>query len=308
MVQSSLDLKHDFLAKLEILKILSEKESIELSELASILGLHEWEVKDILSELRGNYMLVKEKSRVMWIAGDNPSRIKPWGWNYIYRTLVGSTMVSARYHPQWSIVIAEYQSKSYGRHGKQWISNFGGIWMTLKFEVYPKVAQTIPIFIPVAICRFLNERLSVKARIKWPNDIIVGERKLAGFLVEGEMLLSKISVYLGIGINVNNDPPIESAVSLKNIVGRLIPRNSMVAYIAGTVGKVDEAAADVGKLQMQYLDYLETLGRKVRLVTKKGVYIGLAKNITERGDLVVETDTGSFVYSSGEVLELRHVD
>ncbi|MEM0004173.1 MAG: biotin--[acetyl-CoA-carboxylase] ligase [Desulfurococcaceae archaeon] len=308
MAESLLVDEKSFLVKMELLRKLAGKDSVLVPELAGELGLTELEVVDLITELRENYMITHEKINVSWIPGDNPAKIKPWGWNYVYKQIVGSTMMSARYHPPWTIIIAEYQSKSYGRHGKRWISNLGGIWMTMKFEVEPRFAQMLPITVPVLLCNYLRDRLRVKAGIKWPNDIIVNERKLAGFLIEGEVLLSRVIVYLGIGINVNNNIPIETATSLKIILGKLVPRNSIIAYIAGRIGRIDDYSKEFTRLQMQYLDLLETLGRKVKVHTRSGEYVGIAKSVTETGDIVVETSTGSIRFSSGEVLELKHVE
>ncbi|MEM4851913.1 MAG: biotin--[acetyl-CoA-carboxylase] ligase, partial [Desulfurococcaceae archaeon] len=189
MVQSLLNLEKSLFIKLEILRIMSSRESVDLSELAGELGLYEWELVELVNELKNNYMIVQDKSRVLWFAGDNPSRIKPWGWNYSYKLITGSTMIRAKYSPVWSIIVSEWQYGGYGRHGRTWISNLGGLWMTLKLEVSPRTAQILPMIVPIVICRFLQEKLGVKAGIKWPNDIIVRNRKLSGFLIEGEVLL-----------------------------------------------------------------------------------------------------------------------
>lgn len=303
--------KEEVFLELELLKLLGEKEVLQLGEIAGTLGLPEVEVIKLLNRLRENYIVIYDRKAITWAHGDNPSRIKPWGWNYVYRALVGSTMVSAKHYPPWSIIVAEYQLKAYGRHGKQWISNLGGIWMTLKFEAESRLIQILPIVVPVIICDFLQDKLGVKAGIKWPNDIIVDEKKLAGFLVEGETSTSdKVIIYLGIGLNVNNDPPIETAISLKTILNKLVPRNSIIAHIAGNISKIEDKVQDVKdirRLQMEYLDKLETLGRKVRAVTRHGEITGVAKTITDTGDLVVETEMGSLKLSSGDVLELRHL-
>lgn len=298
----------DFLLKMEILRRLGEKGRLQAVELMTELGLNEHEIVKMAEDLSKNFMISIEKSRISWLAGDNPTSIKPWGWNYIYKPVVGSTMVVARYSPPWSIVLAEYQTKSYGRHKKRWISNLGGIWMTAKFKTKPFVAQVLPMAIPLTICKFLGDKLKVEAKIKWPNDIIVDERKLAGLLIEGEVLPDKLIVYLGVGINVNNDPPIETATSLKAILNKLVPRNSIIAHIAGVVIKSEQHFDDIRKIQSEYLEYVETLGRKVKLVTSNDVYVGIARNITETGDLVIETETGSYRFSSGEVIELRHLE
>ncbi|MEM4615078.1 MAG: biotin--[acetyl-CoA-carboxylase] ligase [Desulfurococcaceae archaeon] len=308
MVQSLLNLEKSLFIKLEILRIMSSRESVDLSELAGELGLYEWELVELVNELKNNYMIVQDKSRVLWFAGDNPSRIKPWGWNYSYKLITGSTMIRAKYSPVWSIIVSEWQYGGYGRHGRTWISNLGGLWMTLKLEVSPRTAQILPMIVPIVICRFLQEKLGVKAGIKWPNDIIVRNRKLSGFLIEGEVLLSKVIAYLGIGINVNNEPPLETATSLKYILNKLVPRNSIIAYIAGTLNKVEGLGEYTQKVQMEYLELLETLGLRVKVVTRSGTYIGIAKSVTENGDLLVETGSGSYRFSSGEVLELRHIE
>ncbi|MEM4482105.1 MAG: biotin--[acetyl-CoA-carboxylase] ligase [Desulfurococcaceae archaeon] len=299
-----------FLLKLEILKILGEKGRTQLAELESELGLPESEIVEIVDELSENFMITidKDKSRISWLAGDNPLSIKPWGWNYIYRPVVGSTMIVAKHYPPWSIILAEHQIRSYGRHNKKWLSNLGGIWMTAKFETRPQVAQLLPMAIPLAICQFLNEKLGVKAAIKWPNDIIFSERKLAGFLIEGEVILGKIAIYLGVGINVNNDPPLDTATSLKSLLNRLIPRNSIIAYIAGILTKSEKFFDDIRKVQSAYLEYLETLGKKVRVIAKNGIHVGTARNVTDAGDLLVETETGTYRLSSGDVIELRHLN
>ncbi|MEM1761882.1 MAG: biotin--[acetyl-CoA-carboxylase] ligase, partial [Desulfurococcaceae archaeon] len=216
--------------------------------------------------------------------------------------------IRAKYSPVWSIIVSEWQYGGYGRHGRTWISNLGGLWMTLKLEVSPRTAQILPMIVPIVICRFLQEKLGVKAGIKWPNDIIVRNRKLSGFLIEGEVLLSKVIAYLGIGINVNNEPPLETATSLKYILNKLVPRNSIIAYIAGTLNKVEGLGEYTQKVQMEYLELLETLGLRVKVVTRSGTYIGIAKSVTENGDLLVETGSGSYRFSSGEVLELRHIE
>ncbi|MEM4489859.1 MAG: biotin--[acetyl-CoA-carboxylase] ligase [Desulfurococcaceae archaeon] len=308
MSQNLLEYDKLFMLKMELLRVLSTKDNAFIPELAGELGITELEVIDLIRELRENYLITQEKMSISWAPGDNPAKIKPWGWNYVYKQIVGSTMVSAKHYAPWTIIIAEHQTKSYGRHGKRWISNIGGLWMTMKLEVEPRVAQMLPVTIPVLLCNYLKDRLGVKAGIKWPNDIVVNEKKLAGFLIEGEVLLSKVIVYLGIGINVNNHISIEVATSLKSILGRLIPRNSIIAYIAGRVGRIEDYVKEYNRLQMQYLDLLETLGRKVKIYTKSGEYIGIARNVTETGDIVIETPTGSLRFNSGEVIELRHVD
>lgn len=295
--------------KLEVLRVLSAKEHVRIYELATELGMPEDELRELINELSENYMVKLEKNRVIWQAGDNPARLKPWGWNYMYKILVGSTMTVARKSPPWTMVVAEYQLKGYGRHRKQWISDFGGIWVSYKVELTPSLVQILPVVIPTLICTYLRERWGVQALIKWPNDILYRQKKLAGILLEGEVLGESIVAVVGIGMNINNKPPLETATSLKLIVNKLTPRNSILAQIAGFLGKLEDYAENYKKVQAVYLDLLDTLGRKVRVHTTSGELIrGVAKSITDTGDLVLESDTGIRKLSSNEVFELRYED
>ena len=180
--------------------------------------------------------------------------------------------------------------------------------MTAKIEVEPRTTQLLSMMIPIFICRFLREKFRLNIGIKWPNDIVYREKKLAGFLIEGELLGNRALVYIGIGINVNNDPPLETATGIKQILGKMIPRNSLLGYIAGYLTRVDDYSKDPGRVQAEYIDLLETIGKRVKAVSLGGEIIGRAKSITESGELIVETTTGTYKLRSGEVLELRHLD
>lgn len=306
MEQKLLDSKTIF--KLKILEELSEHDVVELDDLAGKLGLPGAEIALIVDELKNNYLIRVENSNVTWLPGDNPARIKPWGWNYVYRPLVGSTMHVARRLSPWSIVVSEYQLHGYGRHGKEWISDLGGLWITFKFSLEERIAQYLPVALPVILCEFLREKYGVDAKIKWPNDIIVGGRKLVGVIIEGEYFRNRLHVYIGIGVNVNNDPKLERAVSLKQILGRMTPRNRIIAYFSGVMGRIEKYLEDHGKLQARYLELLETLGRRVAaLILGDGVIIGKVSGVTETGDIILDTGTEKLKLSSTEIYELRYL-
>ncbi|MEM1628242.1 MAG: biotin--[acetyl-CoA-carboxylase] ligase [Desulfurococcaceae archaeon] len=294
--------------KLELLRILANKSELSLMEIEREVGISMDEALAVIDEMKRNYMIRLEKSSVKWLDGDNPLKINPWGWNYVYRPFLGSTMKASKHLPTWSIVIAEYQSSGIGRHGKKWLSNLGGIWMTAKFNVSPSAAQLLPITVPTLLCRFLRERIKLNAQIKWPNDIILGDKKAAGFLIEGEYVGTRIIAYVGIGINVNNDPPLETAISIKDVIGQLIPRNRVISYIVSVMGRIEKYAENRESIKLEYLEYMSTLGRKVLALTRSGEIRGVARSISETGDLVIETETGSLKLSSNEILMLRHID
>jgi len=124
------------------------------------------------------------------------------------------------------LVIAETQTEGRGRKGKTWVSQKGGLWMsiTLKPED-PRVLQDIPI---VATSSVLNSLVSLglaECNIKPPNDVHYRGKKIAGVLADTIVERTRSTVYLGIGVNVNNDTTeIESiseiATSVKKELGR----------------------------------------------------------------------------------------
>jgi len=306
MEQKLLDSKIIF--KLKILEEMSKQEVVELDNLAKELGILPTSVEALINEMRNNYLIKVDNSKVVWLAGDNPARIKPWGWNYVYKPLVGSTMHVAKQLSSWSIVVSEYQIYSYGRHGKEWISDLGGVWVTFKFPIEERLAQYLPVTIPVILCELFREKFGVDAKIKWPNDVVVAGRKLAGILVEGEYYKNKLHMYIGIGINVNNDPKLKKAVSLKKLTGKLTPRNRIISYLSGIMGRIEKYVEDHGKLQAQYLQLLETLGRRVAvLILGNGVIIGKVSGVTETGDIIIDTGTEKLKLSSTEIYELKYI-
>jgi len=294
--------------KLELLRLLSEHDEIPVSEALRELGIASDELASMLNDLAAHYIIRVEKSRIHWSPGDNPRRIKPWGWNYLYKVITGSTMLSAKHMPPWSIVISEIQTQGKGRHGKNWISGLGGLWVTFKINTAPQLAQLLPIAIPVLLTRVIRSKIGVDAWIKWPNDIVYKDKKIAGILLEGEYKGSMIISYVGVGLNVNNDPPLEVAESLRNIKGQLIPRNRITSYLSGWMGRLDKLVDKPDELRREYLEHLSTIGRRVVAKTLSGEIIGVAKDISEYGELIVENDTGVYRLTSAEILQLRHVE
>ncbi|MCY0867748.1 MAG: biotin--[acetyl-CoA-carboxylase] ligase [Desulfurococcus sp.] len=301
-------MSEDLLLKLEVLRVLSQRREMELQELARELGVTEEYARGILGELSKYFIIKVSESSVSWSTSDNLGWLKPWGWSYYYRIIMGSSMTSARWLPPWSIVVSELQSQGKGRHGKTWISNLGGLWVTFKIHAKPQTTQLLPMIVPVVLVRVLRDKLSVNSEVKWPNDIVYKNGKIAGILLEGEYAGADIIGYIGVGMNVNNDPPIETAVSLRGIKGELVPRGRLLSYLTGWMGRLDKLSEKPDELRREYMEYLSTLGRRVTALTVSGEVKGVAKDITELGELVVENERGSYKLTSSEVLRLIHVE
>lgn len=297
----------DFLImKLELLRLMSKLREVPLVRLERELGLGGDSLSEIISQLKQNYLMKVSEGRLVWSDGDNPSTLSPWGWNYEYKVVVGSTMNIVKHMPPWSVVLTEYQVMGRGRKDKEWISNLGGIWLSFKIPVSQKAGELLPLIVPIILVRTIRDRLEKEVFIKWPNDIVVGDKKIAGILISGEAIGNTLTALIGIGINVNNEPPLPEALSLSSLVGKLIPRNRLLSHIIGLIGRIEKFVEKPEYLRLEYLDHLFTLGKKIEAQTPRGIIRGVAKNVTETGELVVETDSGSVNLSWTEVNYLRH--
>ncbi len=303
--------------------MISEKTVLELLIIQHLIDRNEWVVRELgweigvkqpvieslLEELSDHYLLEISGGRVYWNPADIPSYMKPWGWTIIHRALLGSTQDAARGQPPWTVVVAEYMLWGKGRTGKTWVTGLGGLWITLKVMVDPATAGLLPVIIPTILVRILRKNIGVDAWIKWPNDVIIDERKLAGILIEAEAFQEKLVAYIGIGLNVNNKPPVEEAVSLRDVLGNATPRNRVLSMIIGWVSRATKLAEKPEEIREEYREYLATLNRRVQAIMMDGSRIeGVARGIDEYGSLIIETDEGVRKLDSTETYQLRHLE
>ena len=165
-------------------------------------------------------------------------------WKLIYKYKCSSTEIELnkylkknelkKSHP--IAIFSRKQAQGVGQNGRKWISPQGGIWLSAAYPIFSKDFST-DIF-PVSIAFFLCEMLygkSVEVKIKWPNDIFYGSKKLIGFLPKlitrgNEVIYARI----GIGMNLNNVTP-DEGISLSNILSN---RNLSESYWSSKILKV----------------------------------------------------------------------
>ncbi|HXK44658.1 MAG TPA: biotin--[acetyl-CoA-carboxylase] ligase, partial [bacterium] len=127
------------------------------------------------------------------------------------------------------VVVANKQTHGRGRHGRKWISDEGGLWVSLVWRnVNEELLRYLFIIAAQAVVDTL-EQWGISARIKLPNDVYVGRSKIGGILIEN----LKQCVIIGIGININNtlDETMDDATSCKKILGKNLEVESVLAYL-----------------------------------------------------------------------------
>lgn len=223
------------------------------------------------------------------------------GHRVVYRESVGSTMDVARAEaaggaPHGTLVLAEEQTAGRGRRGRGFHSPAGeNLYFTLVLRVSPEVQRRLPVAVPLAVCLAVRAE-GLDARIKWPNDIWVGERKLCGMLIDAETSSTDVLAYPGIGINVNGDPTVipelrDSATSLRRELGANVRREELLARICNELEAAiaEDAAASVSR----YRDLSLLLGRRVTVAPGHGEpFEGVAEEIDAAGALVVRHADG----------------
>ncbi|MXR51197.1 biotin--[acetyl-CoA-carboxylase] ligase [Halovenus sp. WSH3] len=210
-----------------------------------------------------------------------------------------------------TVVVADRQTGGRARLDREWVSPSGGIWASILIrpEVPPARAPLYTLVAAVATARAARH-CGADATIKWPNDVRVGGRKLAGILTEMEGEADRISwLVVGIGLNANVDPADlpgdQPATSLQSEVGT-VDRRAVTQHLLEEFWTLSTARPET--VMDGWRDLSSTLGKRVRVDTPDGRIVGEAVDITVPGTLIVETDTGTREVSAGDCEHLRPAD
>lgn len=205
-----------------------------------------------------------------------------------------------------TLFIADVQTNGRGRLGRTWDSAaYDGIWMSLllKPETKPENIPLITLVAGVAVCRVIKG-----AKIKWPNDIVIGSRKLCGILTEKTKSADGSDVVIcGIGINVNteafSDELSDKATSLYIETGNIFKREKIISEIMNEFESLYTAFLEngFGTIREYYCKECVTLNKEVKVIYNNTEIIGNAVDVDEEGRLVVDTSNGKMTVNSGEV-------
>jgi BirA family transcriptional regulator, biotin operon repressor / biotin---[acetyl-CoA-carboxylase] ligase len=189
--------------------------------------------------------------------------------------------------PHGTLVTAREQTAGRGRQGRTWTAPAGSaLLMSL---VLRDLREALPLAAAVAVC----EALPVEAAIKWPNDIWIERRKVAGILVEGRP--QEGWAVLGVGVNVHEAPPLEHVTALGSAIGT---EEVLARVLASLERWLTRPLPDV-LAAWRSRDAL--LGETVRWQNGSGKGVG----IDDSGALLVDTTSGRVALDAGEVHLLR---
>lgn len=217
-----------------------------------------------------------------------------------------------------TVIIAQQQTGGKGRDGRKWISPKGGIWLSIilqpRFDI--SVITLFPIASSLALSTAIEKCFDIKPELKWPNDITIKGKKVAGMLVDASLESNRIeSIVLGVGINfdvdvkkiekdLKNNFNFYGATSLKN----LKKDSNAVELIQTFLVELEEIinllnTGQIKKIVKEWTQRSSTIGKIIEIMTKEGKIKGRAVKIDEDGALIVSNKKTTRILA-GDIVHL----
>ena len=254
-----------------------------------------------------------------------------WGsWRLVQHEVAGSTSELAKSEPAWTVVAAECQTEGRGRYGRKWDSGKGGLWMSAVLPIPEGASQTDLATFPLAagegLCRWVRRLRVDGARLRWPNDILVGESKLAGLIVD-QLWPQKLVV--GFGMNVVNrveDPAVATpAIRLVECLAGIGLAEERLSELANPASLLPGACAALREVFVEFerhgfapsrdrLNREWAPGRRVAVLRRAGSRRGIFTGVDSDGNPVLQAegaeggeDCSQWVVPAHEVVRLTEL-
>ena len=212
--------------------------------------------------------------------------------------------------PEGYVVVADHQTAGRGRMGRTWVAAPGtALLVSVLLRPPPEAAHVAVSAVACAAAAACERVAGVSPELKWPNDLVAGDRKLAGVLAETPGNVACVVVGLGLNVHVPPDRPAslaDLAVDLDELAGRRVPRAQVLdALLMELAPRYDHLERVID----EYRRRCSTVGQDVRVVRADGELVGRAAAVADDGSLVVVTEGGGEVtVAAGDVVHLRPRD
>ena len=303
---------------LKILSFLKAHESEFLSgqDMSDILKISRVAVWKDIKKIRSLGYKIESKQNLGYRLIDSSELLLPWeitqnlntkflGKRVYYFDSTDSTQnfameIASNDKENGTVVISKKQTGGRGRMKRKWKSPTGGIWMSIiihpKFDV--SYTTLVPIATSLALCMAIEKILKIKPELKWPNDVTLKGKKVAGVLVDTSIISNEIeNMVLGIGINFKIKPH-ELASTIKKTpnfygVATLVKKNEkalpLVQQFLYELENVFQLinSRRIKKIKSEWTKRSSTIGRNVSIITSEGNVNGKAVKIDSDGALII---------------------
>lgn len=236
------------------------------------------------------------------------------GRRILYYPAIPSTMNEARRAAgegaaEGTIVIAEQQTAGRGRLGRAWLTPRGNIALSLIIRPSLEQLPRLNMVASLAIVYSIEKVTGLKAEIKWPNDILIGGKKVCGILIESALRGGSVDwAIIGIGINIDLAASSLSelaATSLTYELGHEVSRLELLKCLLGELERFYLALRRGEPIHEEWQKRLVTLGKTVRLESAGVVEEGYAEAVDEDGYLLLRRPNGDLIRIAGGEATLR---
>jgi BirA family biotin operon repressor/biotin-[acetyl-CoA-carboxylase] ligase len=209
------------------------------------------------------------------------------------------------------VVIAEEQTAGKGRLGRSWLANpeenltFS---LLLRPKVPPDFMNLIPLYAAVGVAQAVERITGLNVECKWPNDLLINKKKVAGILIEGSLQQNVIEyVVIGLGINVNQtsfpDDLLQKATSLKLESNQQIDRTKLFKEILARLEANYHAFVNTGKESIlpSWLERTTMINKPIILSQQGNILTGIVKGLSKDGGIVLRTNGSEQTLFAGDV-------
>ena len=207
---------------------------------------------------------------------------------------------------EWTVVVSEAQTKGKGRAGHSWISPKGGLWFSIILR--PRIdADKIPLIQFLAangLRQAVDQATGLSSQVKWPNDLVMSGKKLAGILIETRIDGKVVYAVIGIGLNVNmTDKMLPSgAVSLFTATDQKFDLEDILDLILEALEKCYKKLDDNEAIMREWWDHCVHRLRPVMIRTPTGIVSGKCVGVKGDGSIVIRRGTVEESISEGSLI------
>ncbi|BBL61636.1 biotin--[acetyl-CoA-carboxylase] ligase [Methanobrevibacter arboriphilus] len=279
------------------------KEKISKESAEKILRIDEAEIAEFLREIGSQEIeyipsgMIKKGLTTEYIGK------KIYSFNEVESTNSVAKFLAKQGSPEGTVIISETQTKGKGRRGKKWESPSGGIWLSiiLKPDIDPSKAPLITLATGVAVARTLRG-MNIDARIKWPNDILINNKKVCGILTEANAKFNTVEyVIVGVGIDTNLNVDVLTEDVKKRATSLSVEAKIEISESETVSNFLNEFEEIYDLFKLEQFDEIlydwrkmsQTIGSYVEIKQPLGkVLKGTAVGINNQGALILELNNG----------------
>jgi len=235
------------------------------------------------------------------------------GWTLHECATLPSTNDYARQLVPWNAIRAKIQTSGRGRHGRVWKSGLGGLWVSIVLPLDPPEQSwtAFPLVAGLAIVSILRRLGLREARLRWPNDVLIGPRKICGILMER---FANDRMVVGLGLNITNDPAAEDpalaaiATSLAKELSSPPREHEIFEELLISLRALHGRVAEEGFASLvEEINHHWGGAREVEIYLPQEVICGRFLGVDSRGDLQMETEGRTLSFSAPHVSFMREI-